>query len=75
MSSFTLFRSFLTFYHNKLCLEVIAQERENETIIRKEKSVFRKLLNGKMFSNQHHPSNGWFGQAYKARSPNKDLSP
>lgn len=51
MSSFTLFRSFLTFYHNKLCLEVIAQERENETIIRKEKSVFRKLLNGKMFSN------------------------
>ena len=36
MSSSTLFRSFLTFYHNKLCLEVIAQERENEDIIRKE---------------------------------------
>ena len=43
MSSFTLFRSFLTFYDNKLCLEVIAQVRENETIIRQEKSVFRKL--------------------------------
>ena len=51
MSSFTLFRSFLTFYHNKLCLEVIAQERENEDIIRKEKVVFRKLLNGKTFRN------------------------
>ena len=51
MSSFTLFRSFLTFYHNKLCLEVIAQERENEDIIRKEKAVFRKLLNGKTFRN------------------------
>ena len=33
------------------------------------------ITDKKLLNNQNHPSNGWFGQAYKARSPSKDLSP